>query len=669
MKIFDMINRYDSNKVNNDSNMGNRMVKINELKEQMKENESVMGGNMANDDLGKIVKDLKSQGINPSPSEIDEIKQYVEKSTASVEDKSDVVKLAYDKDIEITEGNLSKIEEAVNSPYPSDNPGEISQADSVEKSIAEVKEMDIPQELKDKIISLMSDNGMTFDQVLKVDIIVNEGSLLVDLEMDELMEIYKGFIKKPVSLLQLISSKNMSIEEMFNLDGKENPEIKGLQVLVERLHVEITTSVSSSGEFSLEDLEAELDNLIESVGQESDKLDAINDVFEVFTNEEFLTAMIGIESRNTLITEVTEKIAEVTDKFNDFKSDFLKTLRDINYRIDNGQITKSEVVDGLNDQIDKLDKLILKSEVNLYLDMKSEKKLLVMSKDLLNARNLMSEGKVSEAKKIVVSVEETMVKMKFKPSNKKIVHNLNRKALFSSDKYLSEKQYLKNISKLGSGSKSPRMLLEKLRTMGLNNGFEVDEFINSKRNQEENYEKNFKNVLLENKNNTQLSMEKISGILKTLNNISGQQMINKGGAPGENQTMMFNIPVDVMNQQKEMKVYINSKKENQKLDWENFSMYLAIDLPVFGNTGIKISAINRDMKISIKNDRDDIEIIKDALVDSFKEDLKEIGYNIVSVNIGKLSEKEGEAMLKSVSVSQSKVSSYFPDKKGFDLKL
>jgi NADPH-dependent 7-cyano-7-deazaguanine reductase QueF-like protein len=146
-------------------------------------------------------------------------------------------------------------------------------------------------------------------------------------------------------------------------------------------------------------------------------------------------------------------------------------------------------------------------------------------------------------------------------------------------------------------------------------------------------------------------------------------MINKGGAPGENQTMMFNIPVDVMNQQKEMKVYINSKKENQKLDWENFSMYLAIDLPVFGNTGIKISAINRDMKISIKNDRDDIEIIKDALVDSFKEDLKEIGYNIVSVNIGKLSEKEGEAMLKSVSVSQSKVSSYFPDKKGFDLKL
>lgn len=671
MRIMDMFNKYDKSSVNTDTNLGNRMLKINSLKEEMKESESLLGDNIAKDDLGKIVEDLKSRGIKPSSSEIEEIREYVKNSSENIENKKDVVKLAYDKDIDVTEKNLGKIEEALKGSVTEANSTDTAVSNGKEVSLESVEKLEIPEEIKERIIGIMKEHNVTFEQAIKIDMVINSAQMSFDSGIDELAEIYKGFIKKPLSLLQLLSNKNMSIDEMFNLDGeeKEKVEVKKINMLIEKLSISFESELSVKSEIDIESLEVQLEDLINDINNESEKLDVISDVFEVFTNEDFLMSMISVDSKNIMITEITEKIAKVTDQFNDFRKNFLKDLREIQINMETKLQSKSSISDSLSKQIENLDKLILKSEVNLYLDMSSEKKLLLMSKDLYDAKNYLDRGNLSKAKEIVSSVEKVISNMNFKPSNKKIVHNMNREMLIKGGKYLDSKNYLKNISKLDSDNSSPRLLLEKLRTLGLNNGFEVDEHINSKRQQEEKYDKNFKNLLLENKNDSKLSTEKITSVLKTLNNISGQQMINKGTLPGENQTMMFNIPVDVMNQQRDMKVYINSKKENQKLDWENFSMYLAIDLPVFGETGIKISAINRDMRITIKNDRDDIELIKDTLLNSFKKDLKDVGYNIVSVNMDHLTEKEGEKLLSPIDRNVMIADNSYQNQKGFDLRL
>ena len=72
--------------------------------------------------------------------------------------------------------------------------------------------------------------------------------------------------------------------------------------------------------------------------------------------------------------------------------------------------------------ISKLDKTILKSDMMLFTDMKTEKQLLQASTQLAEAKKLLSQGNHAEASKIVRDVKNMMDSINFKPSDQKIVH-------------------------------------------------------------------------------------------------------------------------------------------------------------------------------------------------------------------------------------------------------
>ena len=76
--------------------------------------------------------------------------------------------------------------------------------------------------------------------------------------------------------------------------------------------------------------------------------------------------------------------------------------------------------------ISKLDNAILKSDMMLFTDMKTEKQLMNASTQLAEAKKLLAKGDHVQAGKIVSEVKTLVDKLMFKPSEQKIIHFVDK---------------------------------------------------------------------------------------------------------------------------------------------------------------------------------------------------------------------------------------------------
>lgn len=142
-----------------------------------------------------------------------------------------------------------------------------------------------------------------------------------------------------------------------------------------------------------------------------------------YMNNELIQTLGNLKTKDFLVSVVTQKMAEVGNEFKDFRREMTKNLDHLIRVLDNGARNSTQLAMRLIEPtIQMLDKTLLKSDMLLFTDMKTEKTLMKASADLATARNLLENGNRIEAQQLVRQVQETIGKLKWQPSADRVQH-------------------------------------------------------------------------------------------------------------------------------------------------------------------------------------------------------------------------------------------------------
>ncbi|WP_197201409.1 hypothetical protein [Cytobacillus firmus] len=361
-------------------------------------------------------------------------------------------------------------------------------------------------------------------------------------------------------------------------------------------------------------------------------------------NEQLQT--LGIQSKDILVTKVTQKLAQATHDFRELKREITRNLDNLEHLI--SKFKKNaypRAKQMLETAISKLDNAILKSEMMLFTDMKTEKQLMQASSQLAEAKKLLAKGDHAQAGKIVSEVKTLIDKVTFKPSEQKVVHFVAKESMMLEKQPAAQhviKQFNETASGYLSGEPSARQMFEMVKSMGLNHDSDIANslvFNKNDQSQQEQQQQNLKAALMKlAQGEGQESNSKIAQQAEqALTNLTGQQLLSKSDASGTLQSMFFNLPMLLGGKPENLQVFVNSKNEGQQVDWENCNLYFLLETKKLGDVGILLNSTDRNLSITIKNDLPGFKERMEPLAAFTKEKLQEVGYNVNSINFTRMS--------------------------------
>lgn len=625
---------------------------------------------------------------------------FMKNQTGNVGSKLETVEIAASNGIEMTEDNLSSIHEALNEDFALKESIEVlvvsESSSEIEITTADIKKMDIPESMKTEILKNI-EKGMPAMKALATAIGTAFG--------EEFLSKFSGKVEGTIQLtirvtIEVIEIRHQQEGDAFDLDKL----VEQFKALIEAVKDMTGSALTSAADIiaamdQLENLGKEDDaqrdlaneavkeiDLLETIAgdfnerEEDTVVDAINDqisewVTEALSSVEAVSATL-MEAFNEspsiklyVVESVTIKMQEVAKDFKTAQNQMLQTMdKALN---EDKPLSAEQVKEVLSDVINKLDDVLMKSDVPLYTSMTMEKTLLKMSSDLQEARQLISKGDVKGAKNIIKTVHSKLEAAIFKPSEKQI----QGFALKQSEAFVKDKDYLQ-MQTFRQESVSSRNVLELFRNLGLNHEYEVSEKMSQLKSfdKEMKLDTNLKEVLYKLEQDEKQENKTVETIEKSLNNLNGQQLLNKQGQKNNQQTLFFNIPMVEGQDVKNMKLYVNSRDANNRLDWENCSLYFVVDLKEYGPTGIKVDIKDRGVSITVKNDQEALKDVIGPLIENLGIVLEEVGLKEKEVNFVPLDnhKKFGRNMLKEQAVAKESGVPNIEDnksKKGFDFKI
>lgn len=357
-------------------------------------------------------------------------------------------------------------------------------------------------------------------------------------------------------------------------------------------------------------------------------------------NEQLMT--LPIQAKNILVTKVTQKMAELTQQFRDLKREISVNLSNVERVIDTFRRNAyPQAKQMLETAISKLDNAILKSDMMLYADMRTERQLMQASGQLADAKKLLAKGEFAQAGQIVKDVKALIDKVIYKPSDQKVMHFVNKEAADLNQRPPAQQalQSIQNASQMMAAQDgSARQMFEAIKSFGLNHDSDAaNSLVLQKNEQQQQEQQNLKAALLKlTQGETDDQSKAGRQAEQALMNITGQQLLSKADPSGTLQSMFFNLPMMLGEKQESLQVFVNSKNEGQEVDWENCSLYFLMETRKLGDVGILLNATERNLSITIKNDKPHFEQKMQPLAEIAKERLKEIGYNVSSLGFAKM---------------------------------
>ncbi|MGG0720067.1 hypothetical protein ABE096_21170 [Robertmurraya massiliosenegalensis] len=483
-----------------------------------------------------------------------------------------------------------------------------------------------------KSLPQLNDSG---DQVNKL---INQTELKNSTESTKLVQMPK---LPSETIQQAIKQFNNEpdVEKALTLIRKEvssNPNIDVRNVTKIEETLERAQQLNDRGReiASRQHVANELNNIQQSLSMSEPKVDPTQGMNNQYDVDELLQSM-QIQSKEILVTRVTQKLAEATHEFRELKREITRNLDSVQRTIDtlkgSAQPQASKM---LETAISKLDNAILKSDLMLFTDMKTERQLLQASSQLAEAKKLLAKGNFTEASKIVGQVKELIDKLNFKPSEQKIMHFVGKESLAMDNRNAVLEAGARGFSLQEA---SGRQMFEMVRSLGLNHDSDLANslvFKNGEHTQQEQ-QTNLKAILMklqQDDANPKVSQH----VEQALNNLTGQQLLSKADSPGTLQSMLINLPMLLGGKPENLQVFVNSKNEGQQVDWENCNLYFLIETKRLGDVGIMLSATERNLSITIKNDKPGFKDKMEPLAQMAKDKLNEIGYNVNSLHFTRM---------------------------------
>ncbi|AMX82295.1 hypothetical protein GS3922_00515 [Geobacillus subterraneus] len=346
-------------------------------------------------------------------------------------------------------------------------------------------------------------------------------------------------------------------------------------------------------------------------------------------------AALSLESKQFLVQTVTKKMAQAALDFKTVKRDVMRQLETVAQLAENkSPAARLQATSMLEMAIKQLDNAILKSDIMLFTDMVTEKQLMKASSALAEAKKRLRQGDAAGARNIVNEVKNMLANIVFKPSKAKVKHFVRMHGETTAD---SSKAFLEQVNQVMQppvDGPSARHMFDTIRRLGLTHDHEAAEWLVLKGNQEESALQNMKEVLLRLAQGGSESVARQAE--QALTNLTGQQLLNKWDGTAGWQSFFFTLPLLWQSEVQNVNVYINARQHGERIDWENCQLYFLLETRKLGDLGILLHANERNLSITLRNDRDDFADKAKPFIDKAKEKLEEIGYRVAAVNVTKL---------------------------------
>ncbi len=646
--------------------------------------------------MQQAVERLNARGTQVGSQELKQIDNFLRNAEGSDESKLQTVEIAAEKGVELTQENLNAVHSALNDTANAQEVVESLSDDQINKADWEkvMKGLGIPdsviQEIKadvakgkdpveaiaDKLAEKLGPGSTVSVTAKMTTITVKDGDKVITVQqmsvvltatfkqgVPEALQKMLGMeatIDQVQSLLDLadqVLAGSLSIDDFaaMLIEAVENMEDNLVETLgqseagqtqpiagqgsnqvdpapaeVSLTGAEGTPTPTDAEGISQADMADLLDQLDEAIEDVVDRLGADGSSFA----ELAATAMGTPPVRMFLVEEVTAKMESVRIEFVDMQRNVLSNLNQALDQMEGG--SRQEMAEAVDKAIELLDKTIMKSDVPLYTDMKLEKQLITDSSRLQEARKWMAAGDLGKAKAIVMEVKQHIEMAVFKPSDQKV-------KVFAAGQLATAMDMQPGAQVVAGQGASARGIMEILSNMGLNHEAEVSEKLQGNKNNlmDTDVKDNLKVVLMKMiEDEDPSSRGAVSGASKALGNLIGQQLLNRLDQKSDTQTLFFNIPLQVQQEVKDMKLYVNSRKNGDKMDWENSTLYFSIELKEYGETGIRIQARDRQLTLTVKNDNGGLESVMSPLLDGLKKEFEDIGYQSGPVHFLPLNENE-----------------------------
>lgn len=351
---------------------------------------------------------------------------------------------------------------------------------------------------------------------------------------------------------------------------------------------------------------------------------------------------LKMDSQNVMVTEISKKLSQMAIDFKKLKQEIAKNLDNVSRMLDI-RMPQANVKQILESTIHKLDNAILKGDFLLYTDMSTEKKLLSASSQLAEAKKLLAKGEISDANKLVKEVKANIENIIFKPSDVKIKHFVSDKlglADFSSTKQIAN-TLEQSVQSLSSQEASSRQMYEVIRKLGLTNENDVGVSLVSKLGDvfEQQQNENVKAAILKMMKNEDMKPQLMQQAEQVVNSITGQQLLNKQDSSGM-QNLFFQLPYLMEKQVENIKIYVNSRKDGDKVDWENCSIYFVLETKKLGDIGVLLSSSEKNVSLTFRSNKDHLANKVADLTEITQERFKEIGYKLGSISVKPLQEQQ-----------------------------
>lgn len=385
-------------------------------------------------------------------------------------------------------------------------------------------------------------------------------------------------------------------------------------------------------------------------------------------SERFASLAEGLSLKTFFVETVTEATLAAKKTFETFKTDFSAVLEQAKQMPSNAAVKLSQAMELLG-------KTIMRSEVTLYADMKTERSLLVMGAELEKAEAALRQGDFQKAKAVIDKTLELLNKIDFNPSKRKLqVFASNRLEQVSTQFQKNEaplkpidmqiKDYLTTQRELPEARLS-RDILDTIRFLGLNHEAEVAEALEMEDPEtlKEWNRSNVKEILLKSMKE-ELKERTVNASGETMMNLSGQQMMNDSGQR-EQPFHFFNLPIMNGEELGNMKVFMKGADKNGRIDWQNTELYFGVKLGKLGAVTLRVSIIEGSVDFKIKSSDDGS--VSDALT-IVMDELEALGFTKGKVILSSAHETKEDVgvSLKTEMTAPIRVPL---DGKGFDVKI
>lgn len=553
----------------------------------------------------KIYKTLKANNIEPTKEMIQNIKGHFEKLEGPLSEKITALDLMLKKDVDLTFKNLTSIHQTLKETI---DYGEIFKN---LKTIYNKKE------------------NVDYEKILKALDISSESIDFIIRQFD--------FDKSFNENISRILRNHKSL-----IEGKDQEKLEKL--------VDPKVSDRIALEKGLENLMSDFEKNVSEV------LDEVKNEME--ESIDWLPEVNHF--RKFLVEETTEKMTEVKSAFDAFKTETTEMLNQI-IETSEKQVTKESI----EKIIHNFEKVIMKSDITLYTSMSDEKDLIQMASLLDEAKELLGKNQTAEVKKLLINIKKKLNAMDFQPKASKVKAFMKEdlKALFYGKKAIVEK-FEDHIKQPDKG---PRESLEIIRNMGMNHEAEVVQNI-EKSSSEKMPMENIKNMLMSLMTSNS-SEEKLPEMKTTVDHITGQQLLSKLEVKSNIQQMTLSIPYMAENKIKSLDLFIQAKKEGEKIDWKNSTLYFVMDLNRYGKTGIKIQSVNKIVNMTVKNNDDRIKKETESSFEAFLDELADEGFKKGFIQYFDFDASEKNPKINEVRTEKPHKQNDFDFEKGFDLKI